>query len=241
MQTCPSCRNDQPDWAVQCPTCGTALAAAGPDPIPPGATAETGPGAYPPPGTYPPPGYGSPGYDTPGYGSPGYGAPDYGSPGYGPPAWSPAPGSAEPTAGDGRLAGWWYRVGATVIDGIILLVFESVVGAVLGAGLLGTTHASGSLAVARVVDLVGALAYQGLLLSYRGQTVGMMAVGTRIVDARSGGGIGVGRGVLRAAIEGLFAVLLFLPWVVDVLWPLWDRRNQTLHDKIVGTLILRTR
>lgn len=226
MQTCPSCRNDQPDWAVQCPTCGTALAAAGPDPIPPGATAETGPGAYPPPGTYPPPGYGAPGY---------------GAPGYGPPAWSPAPGSAEPTAGDGRLAGWWYRVGATVIDGIILLVFESVVGAVLGAGLLGTTHASGSLAVARVVDLVGALAYQGLLLSYRGQTVGMMAVGTRIVDARSGGGIGVGRGVLRAAIEGLLAVLLFLPWVVDVLWPLWDRRNQTLHDKIVGTLILRTR
>lgn len=231
MQTCPSCRNDQPDWAVQCPTCGTALAAAGPDPIPPGATAETGPGAYPPPGTYPPPGYGSPDYGSPGYGAPGYG----------PPAWSPAPGSAEPTAGDGRLAGWWYRVGATVIDGIILLVFESVVGAVLGAGLLGTTHASGSLAVARVVDLVGALAYQGLLLSYRGQTVGMMAVGTRIVDARSGGGIGVGRGVLRAAIEGLLAVLLFLPWVVDVLWPLWDRRNQTLHDKIVGTLILRTR
>jgi len=29
--------------------------------------------------------------------------------------------------------------------------------------------------------------------------------------------------------------------VLDVLWPLWDRRNQTLHDKIVGTLILRTR
>ena len=252
MKTCPSCSSDQPDWALQCPACGATLAA---DPSPSGASADPGrdtghpsdPGAYPPPG-YTGPGYPSPGYPPPGYGAPGYAAPGYAAPGFPPPGygaspgWAPAPAFGDPTAGAGRLAGWWHRVGATVIDGIILVVFESVVGAILGGGRLTASHgAGGGLVVARIIDLVAALAYQGLLLSRRGQTVGMMAVGTRIVDATSGGGIGVWRGVLRAVIEGLFAVLLLLPWVLDVLWPLWDRRNQTLHDKIVGTLILRTR
>jgi uncharacterized RDD family membrane protein YckC len=27
---------------------------------------------------------------------------------------------------------------------------------------------------------------------------------------------------------------------VDILWPLWDRQKQTLHDKIAGTVVLRT-
>ena len=27
---------------------------------------------------------------------------------------------------------------------------------------------------------------------------------------------------------------------LDVLWPLWDRQNQTLHDKAAGTVVLRT-
>jgi len=218
MKTCPSCSSDQPDWALQCPGCGATLAAHGPDPSPPAPSADAGPGP-----AYPPPGYGAPDSGAPGYSAPGYRSPA---------GWWSAP---EP---GGRLAGWWHRVGATVIDVVILVVFESLVGAVLGGGRLTAVH---GVALAEIIDLVGALAYQGLLLSYRGQTVGMMAVGTRIIDARSGGGIGVGRGVLRAVIEGIFAALLFVPWLVDIAWPLWDRRNQTLHDKIVGTLILRTR
>ena len=27
--------------------------------------------------------------------------------------------------------------------------------------------------------------------------------------------------------------------LVDLLWPLWDARRQTLHDKIAGTVVLR--
>jgi hypothetical protein len=36
-------------------------------------------------------------------------------------------------------------------------------------------------------------------------------------------------------------VLLFvIPFIVDIFWPLWDRENNTLHDKMAGTLVLRT-
>ena len=37
----------------------------------------------------------------------------------------------------------------------------------------------------------------------------------------------------------LLAVLFVIPWIIDMLWPLWDDRNQTLHDKVVGTVVLR--
>ena len=38
------------------------------------------------------------------------------------------------------------------------------------------------------------------------------------------------------------AVLTLVPFVgslLDLLWPLWDPRNQTLHDKAAGTVVLR--
>ena len=215
MKTCPSCGEEQPDWAVQCASCGAQL--------PPSRAEQAGPpGGWsappPPPGYAPPP----PGYAPP----PGYG--------YGPPAGYGY--GAPPVV----YAGWWYRVGATIIDGLIIGVIRTVIDGVSGAGAVTTHRAAGALAVASLVGLAVTLLYQGLLLAYRGQTVGMMAVGTRIADADTGGGIGVGRGVLRAVVMTVLAILV-LPGLLDIFWPLWDRRNQTLHDKAVRTVILRSR
>ena len=58
--------------------------------------------------------------------------------------------------------------------------------------------------------------------SSRGQTVGMMAVSARAVDARTGGPIGFGRALGRAPFEYLLVIVFFIPWVVDMLFPAWD-------------------
>jgi hypothetical protein len=34
-------------------------------------------------------------------------------------------------------------------------------------------------------------------------------------------------------------ILFVVPWVIDMLWPLWDPRNQTLHDKVVNSVVVR--
>jgi uncharacterized RDD family membrane protein YckC len=67
----------------------------------------------------------------------------------------------------------------------------------------------------------------------------MMAVCVRAVSARDGAPIGFGRAVGRAAFEYLMAILLFIPWIVDMLFPLWDPRNQTLHDKVTDTVVVK--
>jgi len=33
--------------------------------------------------------------------------------------------------------------------------------------------------------------------------------------------------------------LFFIPWVIDMLFPIWDSRNQTLHDKVSNTVVVK--
>ncbi|MCU4184709.1 RDD family protein [Acidiferrimicrobium sp. IK] len=135
-------------------------------------------------------------------------------------------GNSTPTP---QLAGWWYRVGATVIDGIIL----GVVGGILGA-------AFGSVGARYALSFVLGLLYVSLLLAYRTQTVGMMALGTRCVDARTGMPISMGRAFGRTLVSDLLGITI-IGGILDVLWPLWDPQNQTLHDKAVGSLVVMSR
>jgi uncharacterized RDD family membrane protein YckC len=88
--------------------------------------------------------------------------------------------------------------------------------------------------------LIG-FAYLCLMLGVpRGQTVGNMAVGTRTVDANTGGPIGFGRAAIRSVVL-LVLVVTFIGAILDILWPLWDRQNQTIHDKTANSLVIRTR
>ena len=121
-------------------------------------------------------------------------------------------------------------MGATLIDNLIV----SVVGAAIG----GAAH---SIGVVYAVDLLASLTYTALLLgSPRAQTVGMMAVGTRCLDVRTGAPIGVPRAAARWLIQELL-VLTIVGGLLDIFWPIPDSRNQTLHDKAVGSVIVHGR
>jgi uncharacterized RDD family membrane protein YckC len=68
-----------------------------------------------------------------------------------------------------------------------------------------------------------------------GATPGKLAVGVRIVDARTGGTPPTGRLVLRLLCYVLSAAPLYLGF----LWIAFDRRKQGWHDKIAGTLVIQ--
>jgi uncharacterized RDD family membrane protein YckC len=177
---------------------------------------------------------GDAGYVPPPYGAPGYGAPAYGSGGYGP----------GPSA---TLAGYGARLGGWLIDFVILLVVAAVVLIPVHAVrhdhviVNGTTsyryHVNG---IGLLLEAVIVILYGGLMCgSRRGQTLGMMATHTRAVSASdSSAPIGYPRAFGRAAFEYLMAFVFFIPWVVDMLFPLWDPKNQTLHDKVANTVVI---
>jgi uncharacterized RDD family membrane protein YckC len=50
-----------------------------------------------------------------------------------------------------------------------------------------------------------------------------------------------GASVLRAAARVRSAggdALFNVPTLLDGLWPLWDERNQALHDKVANTFVI---
>lgn len=152
-----------------------------------------------------------------------------------------------------ELAGYGRRLGGWIIDWLILGVASTIILLPFG-GIFHTTNfyssSSNGLSTNHSVSfhlsgwgfLVSALlilAYGTVLCgSQRGQTVGMMAVGVRAVDHLAGTPIGYGRAFGRALVEYVLALVLFLPWVLDMLWPLWDSQNQTLHDKATRTIVI---
>jgi uncharacterized RDD family membrane protein YckC len=147
------------------------------------------------------------------------------------------------------LASWGSRVGATLIDWLILLVPVAIlVAIVLGVAVGSDTGAIASAIVGFLTYLVVALIYAPLLMARdgagNGQTWGKQIVGIRVVrDA--GQPMSFGYAALREiAVKGLAlgvagSVIPIIPYLLNYLWPLWDDENQALHDKVVSTHVVR--
>jgi uncharacterized RDD family membrane protein YckC len=171
-----------------------------------------------------------------------------------PPAFTAGPTDVIDPALQLRLAPWWKRLIAVVVDaaviGTVLLVFFVIIGALASNSTTTTnssTTSSGADVAAGLVALfvfssVPNLLYVGIMNgSRRGQTLGKMAMGIAVRDARTGGQIGTWRGIGRYAITIVFEVVGFIPYLLDSLAPLWDGRRQAWHDRIAHSVVIEVR
>jgi uncharacterized RDD family membrane protein YckC len=85
------------------------------------------------------------------------------------------------------------------------------------------------------------LAYYTLLHgSRRGQTIGNGLANTA-VRTTDGGRLTYSQAFGRTIMKFLAIAFWFVGGVLDLTWPLWDRRRQTLHDKAAGTVVVNRR
>jgi uncharacterized RDD family membrane protein YckC len=68
-----------------------------------------------------------------------------------------------------------------------------------------------------------------------GQSVGKSVLKIKLVDDAYFQPIGAGKSLLREILRGIFDQACFL----DSLWPLWDDKKQTWHDKVMGTYVIK--
>ena len=115
--------------------------------------------------------------------------------------------------------------------------------------LLGSIFSSigAVIILAALVVLIGYIVWW-LFTLRRGQTPGKQIVGIRVIKDNgepSGWGYTFLREfVIKFLLLGLVSEpTLGIARLVDYLWPLWDRakKMQTLHDKLLGTLVIRAR
>ena len=157
-----------------------------------------------------------------------------------------------------QYSSFWIRLGAVIIDGVIVSVLGSIVGGMLAVPLIGALvaiavpymEASGELsdtgvaavaitAIVGFLIIVGAVMliqalYYVLFTGLRGQTPGKMLVGIKVVDGE-GAIPGVGRAIMREVIGKFISAIVF---DLGYLWVLWDPNRQAWHDKIAGTFVV---
>ncbi|MGH9093414.1 MAG: RDD family protein, partial [Acidimicrobiales bacterium] len=155
-------------------------------------------------------------------------------PGYLPPVHLGPPEPVPPAvpAHSLRLAVYASRLFAYVVDAVITWIGVFVL---LEIGLVVTR---GSIVLGVCLALAFYLWYHWWWIAVRGQTAGMRYL--RIVVASRATGkhpVGPGRAFVRMLVALVLGVIPFAG-LVDLLWPLWDPRNQTLHDKAASTVVL---
>lgn len=146
-----------------------------------------------------------------------------------------------------QLAEWWPRVGALLLDAVIVsaLAFVALIAAAIFASIVGASDSLGGSVWFLLWFAVGGGYVCGLMAregAHNGQTLGKQAANVRVVrdDGRP---ISLKTAFVR---DVLFKVVVGnitfgIGWIVDSLWPLGERENRALHDLPVHTHVISTR
>jgi uncharacterized RDD family membrane protein YckC len=173
------------------------------------------------------------------------------------------------TADGVRLAGWWWRVLASVVDGVFVGILSSLASLPLLLPLLdrfsayfakvveaarqGSTQppvapndllpVSDQLSLALIGVLISVI-YQVVFLRWRAATPGMLLCGLRVVPVDQGHSreqLSWRCVIARALVWAAPALntLLSVVRLVDVLFPLWHPKRQALHDLAARTQVTK--
>ncbi|GAB2991314.1 RDD family protein [Nocardioides montaniterrae] len=196
----------------------------------------------------------------------------------------PTQGVGTATTPDGvPLSGWWKRVLAYLIDGLVIGVPTLIVVAPQLGDLLDvmrdqmhqaeahpgmSTHAFDArsahifhtMSLHQLPIVLLSLVYFAGMLRWKGATLGKLATGLRVRLREQPGQLPWGAVLRRVGIlNGLslvpsllgavgleqvgspLGILIGIFVTVDVLWPLWDKNRQALHDKVAGTNVVKVR
>jgi uncharacterized RDD family membrane protein YckC len=178
------------------------------------------------------------------------------------PAWAQRlrQGMTATATGNLRYAGFWIRVGAHLIDSIILsAVFGSIFFLFFGgtffevirqaaeAGRQGNQPDQAAIAALmapmmswiglfQLLGLAASLAYYAFFWVRFGATPGKMAVGIKVVRP-DGGPISVGQAIGRFFAYILSGIILYIGYMMAG----WDDQKRALHDRLAETRVIYKR
>ncbi|MEU8364971.1 RDD family protein [Nonomuraea sp. NPDC048882] len=162
------------------------------------------------------------------------------------------------------MAEWWQRLVARIIDIVILYIINIVIGVIFGLFLVASyssqTGASSGLLTSSVVGILTSVivtalwvVYDFFLLKSKGQTVGKMVMGIKVVpigQMMPPGGLPTDMALKRAGVTWggwILNVVPFVGWLVG--WAvvalngasqLWDKPlQQTFADKFAKTVVVK--
>ncbi len=135
---------------------------------------------------------------------------------------------------DAEPVGFVPRTLASLADGVLEFVYVTILIALAGA--TPDNGISPNPEVAFIIEYLLPVVVTVMFWSRWQATPGKMMIRAHIVDARTGGMPTTGQFVIRY----LGYIVSLIPLGLGFFWVMWDRRKQGWHDKLAGTMVVRT-
>lgn len=138
--------------------------------------------------------------------------------------------------------GFWYRVGAKIIDWIITGMVSMLIQSIYMPALNFENMETGKdfsffalfMMVNMLVSILIPLSYNTFFLGKYGATPGKMALGMKVIMSY-GGPVTYGRAALRYLAEMLSSMILMIGYLMAA----WDEEVRTLHDRLCETRVVK--
>ncbi len=134
-----------------------------------------------------------------------------------------------------EYVGFWPRVGATIIDTILMLV---ILGPIV-TWIYGKEYWVSTKIIVGPADFLFSWVLPAIAVilfwMYRQATPGKMVISAKIVDAKTGGKPTTGQLIGRYFAYYVSTIVLLLGFI----WVAFDTRKQGWHDKLAGTVVVR--
>jgi len=134
-----------------------------------------------------------------------------------------------------HFAGFWIRVGAALIDTILLMAILLP----LVSFIYGESYWQSDSLVMGIGDFLLNYILPAIVVVifwlYKSATPGKMVLKLQIVDAKTGGKPTVGQCIIRY----LGYYVASIPLLIGIIWVAFDSRKQGWHDKMAGTVVVK--
>lgn len=151
------------------------------------------------------------------------------------------------TLGNGEqkeLAGMGSRLGARIIDWILVVVASVIVLIVLFGGLGRTERGFfAALFLSLLVIAAIVLLYEWTMIAVLGQTLGKKWTGVKVVRADNGAVPGWGKSFVRWLIPGLVNIIPVvgnIAFLLVYLSPVFSKTRQGWHDMAAATVVVKS-
>ena len=151
--------------------------------------------------------------------------------------YTPPQSSTEDLLKEPEYVGFWSRVGASIIDTIILLMITyPILLAIYGEEYffgeeVKFIYGLSDFLLSYVFPAIAVI----IFWIYKSATPGKMIIRAKIVDAETGNKPSTGQLIGRYFAYYLSGIVFGLGF----LWVAWDAKKQGWHDKLAGTVVIR--
>lgn len=140
-------------------------------------------------------------------------------------------GSFIPNLSKGKKANLFARWVALLLDPLIAVVLYFI-----GIGVFGAMSEELGIVAAILLPIFYLVWF--LTLLRQGFTPGKKLLGLQVINQQTGENPGFGKMFLREVIGRFLSALFF---GIGYFWALFDKNSQAWHDKLAGTVVVKTR